>query len=337
MLEAVSPTELAARLGFGSDGGRPRRASIADAARRCIAAWGRPSRQRVSAYLHRQLAALQFEEELAREEVRTVLDGLIEIGDLAQVRLDGKSSLVFARPSIVSTSDVEHVLLGAHSHHASSEATGRNRIVRRLQVAAEELSPVAERLDFEAWIGPGAYLDHHRRRTRVQETVSLGEFWTCLTEALTRDGGPIDTSRVRILAHPPGWRSGFFGRHDAESLEGRWSAALPDGVWCAVRPGRNEYEWHPILISPLGEQARALDLYDWDEWNWALLARGVALDAPERMRFEVERIASEHRIPSQFRKALLLLGEPAGQAWTWKLSPAGVARFRQWRDGVLSA
>lgn len=129
--------------------------------------------------------------------------------------------------------------------------------------------------------------------------------------------------------------TGRFGRYNQLNVSGRWKTVAPDGIWCAVRPGRNPNEWHPILIRVTGAEVQSLDLFDWDEWNWALLARGSALGAPERATWAAGTLSFEHPVPAQFQRALRLLGTPGGWAWTWDMSDGASAALSRWREDAL--
>ena len=332
MLEILSAGELAARLGFTGSDGKPDLAPIANAVRQSIAAWGRPPRQRVSAHLHRQLQAVGFGSDEAQASVRQAIDGLLDIGDVVSVRLDGEASLVLALPQIVMIGASDAVFLGDDSQpgrtssgKAPAEGTA-NSLARHIAPDDGAFEGVGS-VDFDTWIGQGAYLEHLRRRSGEGAPVGLADFWAYLTGLVEREGAPVDTQHVRALVHPPEHRDGFFGHHNRPGSEGRWSATVPSGIWCAVRAGRNANEWHPIVIDAR-DAPRAIDCYDWDEWSWALRARGVATGAPERMKICGCTIQFEQPIPLQFQRALRLLGSAGGRAWSWDLPPEGKMRFQ---------
>ena len=95
-----------------------------------------------------------------------------------------------------------------------------------------------------------------------------------------------------------------------------------------MRAGRNANEWHPIVIDARGDAPRAIDCYDWDEWSWALRARGVAMGTPERIRVSGSTIQFEHPIPLQLQRALRILGSAGARPWSWDLPPEGITRFQ---------
>jgi hypothetical protein len=325
MLEALTPDSLRARLGFSADDANtPAIGPIAEAARVCVQNWRSPARARVTAYLHRQLIAAGFDEEQVRDRVGDVINALIDTGDLTAIRLDGKASLILSRRSFVSTGGIEHAMLGAVGD--AIVACEPWRYTRTRTVVPEGLSAEA----FSDWLGPAGYRRHLGRRLGGSAHGTITEYWAALTSSLQHEGNPLDATLLRAVVQPPGTQNGFFGRHNVPAVSGRWTAAAPDGTWCAVRPGRNPNEWHPIVVTVTGPEVRALDLYDWDEWNWALLARGAAIGTPERSTWQDDFLAFEFPIPKQFVRALRLLGGPAERRWTWRLSATAHQCFDAW-------
>jgi hypothetical protein len=112
----------------------------------------------------------------------------------------------------------------------------------------------------------------------------------------------------------------FFGRHNTTDPEGRWAPTAPDGVWCAFRRGYGESHWHPAIIAVHNQERRALDLYDHDEWRWALLARGRRFGADEFIPTSNGRVRLSFPAPRQIRAAMDLLGVPIA-SWEWALQP----------------
>lgn len=320
MLEALSPSQLRLKFGFDADGDQPCTASIANVARACLSAWRTPPRQRVTTYLIRQLATMGFDEDIARDAVRHVLDRLIAIGDFVAVRLDGKASIILAMPSTVEMAPGQFALLGDHGNDLASTAT-----LTRQRADAGGRSVLA----FSDWLGVPDYLKHNRRRGGADTEAALGDYWALLASAVRHEGLPITAEAVRAV-DALGMTHSYFGRHADQMPSGRWSTGATDGIYCGARPGRNDRHWHPIILHVAGEQRLALDLYDWDEWNWALLARGISLGQPERYRWDGSTLAFEHPIPGQYMRALTLLGADGEKAWTWTLSPENFACFEHW-------
>lgn len=331
MLEALTTESLRDRLGFTPDAaGAPAIGSVAQAVRACIHSWRSPARARVTAYLHRQLIAAGFEEELVRARVAEVIDALIEVGDVTPVRLSGKASLVMSRPQWIRIADSDLAFLGQQDVGSQLTAVTQG-FVRRVAAVDETANPI----DFAAFMGAPGYRRHLARRTGGTGDGTVTEFWSVLSHAVRHDGQPLDTSLIRAVVDPPGSNDGRFGRYNQPQLSGRWKATAPDGTWCAVRPGRNPNEWHPILVRVAGVEVTSLDLFDWDEWNWSLLARGIANGAQERSNWTSGTLSFEHPIPAQFLRGLRLLGVPGKWAWTWLLTDDAHTAFTNWLDAEL--
>lgn len=331
MLEALTPDTLRSKLRFLSDpDGSPAVGSVAEAARACVRAWRSPARARVTAYLHRQFIAAGFAEDLVRARVGNVVDALIDVGDVTPVRLSGKASLVLSRPRWIAIEPQDFAFLGRDDAE-TPVAGAMNGYVRR----ATALADYATAEEFVSFMGAPAYRRHLARRTGGSGDGALGEFWATLTSALRHDGQPLDASQMRAVVDPPGAHDGYFGQHNQQTVSGRWKVGAPDGTWCGVRPGRNPSEWHPILIGVSGSDVQSLDLFDWDEWAWALLARGSALGAPERSEWKADILSFQHPIPAQYVRALRLLARPGDRRWTWTISEGAHAAFSRWRATAL--
>ncbi|WP_227243247.1 hypothetical protein [Paraburkholderia caribensis] len=326
MLENLDPNMLRQRLGFETDSaGAPAVGSVAAAARACIQSWRSPARARVTTYLHRQFLAAGFEEEQPRDYVKDVIDALIDIGDVTRVRLDAKDSLLLSSPSVVSISDEAFIVLGRVDDHllAGSSSSLYARHTSSLPVAIKATS-------FSEWIGSADFHSHLARRVGSQTGGTIREFWHCLTDALTHDGNPLDSMKLRAVVGSP-TPTGLFGRHNAPGVTGRWASTVPDGTWCGVRPGRSPNEWHPVLAKVEGTATTTVDLYNWDEWAWALLARGIVTGMPEYSNWRNGILAFEHPVPTQFVRAMRLLGGPGERPWTWQVSEAAYLCFEKWR------
>ena len=331
MLEALTPDMLRSKLQLAADAdGAPAIGSVADAARGCIRAWLFPARARVTAYLHRQFLAAGFEEELVRSRVGDVIDALIDIGDLTRVRLSGKASLVLSRPQWISIAADDYAYLG-QDNAGSRALPAAEGYVRRAVAAPAHAKPI----DLGAFLGAPGYRRHLARRTGGTGDGGLRELWAALRAGLRHEGQPMDASQLRAVIDPPGTNEARFGRYNQPAVSGRWKAVAPDGEWCAVRPGRSPNEWHPIVIRVTGNEVQSLDLYDWDEWNWALLARGASIGVPERAIWSNCILSFEHPIPNQFRRALRLLGRPGQWRWTWEVSEGANAALSRWRAATL--
>lgn len=331
MLEALDPSTLRQRLGLEVDhAGLPTVGSVSESARRCIQSWRSPARARVTTYLHRQLGAAGFEQEQLRERVADVIDALIDIGDVTAVRLDGKTSLVSSRKIYVKIGDTACAVLGEGPDNPPIDRDQR-RYARLTPSEAQD----ATQLSFSDWLGPAGFRHHLARRSGGRPDGTIREYWAVLSSVVRHEGNPLDPAQLRAVVTPPSDQTSFFGRHSAPGVTGRWALDVPNGIWCGVRPGRNPNEWHPILALVEGAEVHALDLYDWDEWNWSLLARGIAVGSPERSHWHNGVLTFEHPVPAQIIRALRLLGGPGERAWTWWVSEEANNCFDAWRRAEM--
>jgi hypothetical protein len=90
-------------------------------------------------------------------------------------------------------------------------------------------------------------------------------------------------------------------------------------VSCAYRRGHGDGHWLPTLISVDGDDHRALDLFDDDEWRWALLARSFAVGRPEVHKRSGEDVIVTWPLPAQLRAAMDIVGIPNGP-WRWRVA-----------------
>ena len=67
-----------------------------------------------------------------------------------------------------------------------------------------------------------------------------------------------------------------------------------------------------------GTQRRTVDLYDKDEWRWALIARGLYFETPEILKTSEGQVQVSFPLPKQLESALSLLGTNVG-GWQWNV------------------
>jgi len=180
----------------------------------------------------------------------------------------------------------------------------------------------------EEWLKPVGYIPHKMRRLRCftwNDKETLSDFWHILENEISSNGVLVNQdTKIRVINDEPGK---YFGKYDSKEPEGRWSEKVTDGIWCGCRRGYNEKHWHRIIISVSGNERRALDLFDEDEWRWALLAKSF-----NKGYDEVVNISSDNEVdvtfplPYQLENALSILGPKTGP-WQWKLSPGAPNLF----------
>ena len=330
ILESIKRDVFAREAGLVTHDGEVSEHGLAELLRAPLARWGLSPRVAVLRHARGQLEAAGLLER-ASDLAGKVLERMLQLGECAEVGIGHERYLAPAAPRWIRTGEESAALLSvAPTPEGIVEfcpENGGTDIVRRVQVRGEEdlaalrMAGVRE-ISFEEWLQPYGYLPHAMRRRGCpvrSDEFSLFRFWELLVTEATRHGLPLGgEGEVRVAAGEPG---GYFGQYNAPDCEGRWSNVAPDGVWCAYRRGYGTAHWIPTIVVVDGGQRRTLDLYDGDEWRWALLARGRSSGTDER----VERTDAEVRVsfpaPYQLVTAMDILGPQRG-AWSWEVSPA---------------
>ena len=326
-LQTQSRAELGTYLGYLDGEGRPSDRAIADLLRAPLNRWGLSPRRAVLEYARAELRASAVEDV---NSVPRILRRLIDLGECDDLYVGHEPYLAPATPQWIPVGGGVSVYLGAGEppDDLSLVDGDHHDIVRRLRVDPEEgvatleLAGVQE-VSLAEWLVPPGYFRHASRRMRQaarSDKVSLGRFWELLEKAFADEGLPLASdAEVRTLGGRPGE---YFGRHHSVEPEGRWTTDSEEGLWCAYRRGYGDAHWHPCLISVAGDDRWVLDLYDEDEWRWAVLARGRSVGTEEIVRAEGPRVQLTFPAPSQLRAAMDILGRPSN-AWAWEVIPDG--------------
>ena len=331
-LQTQSRAQLGAHLGYLDAQVKPSYRAIASLLRAPLSRWGLSPKRAVLEHARAELRAGGVEDVSG---VTRVLQRLVDLCECEDLYVGHEPYLAPATPRWISVGDGVSAYLGVSEppEGLSLVDSGHGDIVRRLQVdtdedaATLELAGVQE-MSLAEWLVPPSYLRHASRRMRKparSDAVSLGGFWELLEKALTDEGLMLGAdAEVRFLGGHPGE---FFARRDSLQPEGRWTTDPGEGLWCAYRRGFADTHWHPCIIAVAGHGRRVFDLYDEDEWRWAVLARGRHVGAEEVVRTDGLRVQLTFPAPSQLRAAMDILGRPSG-AWAWDVSPDGPDLWR---------
>jgi hypothetical protein len=292
--------------------------------------------------------ALGEDRERAKERLDEVATWLAELTDTTAVRISGQNGWAKAPPRWIRLGERQAVFLGNTATEFTSRLTSGEVAASRLDIARRFDPSVpdadgllddlnAEPLSFQDWLGHPGWIRHwERRHGRADWQLSLPEFWEDLRSDLHKsEMTALEGSAIRVLAAPPG---GFFGRLHTPHPEGRWRPPeeTPDGSWPAAKSGFGERHWQPLLVeSQSGRISRVLLLEGWDEFNWAVVGRGMANDDEERMTVTETEVRFTFPIPDQVRRVLRLCGWPSGDWGQWQIAP-GTYRchadyWRQWQ------
>lgn len=334
-LRTMLRTELGARLGYLDEDGRLSSGVVADLLRAPLTRWGLSPRRAVLKHARDQLRAGDVEDVSA---VPHVLQQLVDIGECDEVYVGHESYLAPAAPRwvVVGEGVAAYLGVGQPPEGVAVLERGPAEVVRRVRVQTDEDAAILEvagarEVSLDEWLTPLAYLRHAARRLRrpaLSDTLHLRAFWNLLEQSLIKEGLTLSAdAEVRCVAGEPG---GFFGRHDSPDPQGRWTVDPPDGLWCGYRRGYGDTHWHPCVVAVAEADRRALDLYNHDEWRWALLARGRHLGSDEIIQREGTRVQLTFPPPAQLQAAMDLLGAQV-DAWAWKAVPGAPAPWEHIR------
>ena len=197
-----------------------------------------------------------------------------------------------------------------------------NDIVRRFEIENEECiafldSINVKEISVSEWFSYPDYLLHASRRmdrSVASNEMALGEFWGLLCNRLKGEGLRVDDSaNIRILSDA---RGGLFGKHDDPKPRDRWMAAKQVGIWCGYRTGHNDRHWNPCIVEVTSDGISALDLFDRDEWIWALLSKGRNCGEDEIINIKENTLSLTFPAPDQLCSVLDILGFRA-KSWSW--------------------
>ncbi len=327
MLETIKRARLASDLGLVDDEGKLSERLIAQFMRDALTRWGMCPKRALHKHARDQLRACDVPTDI----VPRVLNRLVALGECTEVAVGYEAYVLPGEPRWIASSEGLAVLLGpvvAPAETPRMLTPDPSDIVVRIQVESEEQAATlmahrARQVSLAEWLHPLGYLRHAVQRSGEAircDQVNLATFWERLVAAISLEGLQIaPDAEVRAVVGEPG---GFFGQHAAATLEGRWQTDIPDGVWCAYRRGHGDGHWLPILISVDGDDRRALDLFDDDEWRWALLARSRAVGPEEVVQHSGDVVQVTWHLPAQLWAALDIVGIPTG-SWRWRVAADG--------------
>ncbi len=327
-LERITQKELASELDLITENGELSRRGVAELLRKPISRWGLAPRREVLRFVRSQLEASGIVTSGPSPIIGEILDQLVTFGECQEVSVGFDRYLVPCVPRWINTGNNIGILLTVGKIPEEIEiieSKNTKDIVRRIVISGEEDITALKmggirKSTIEEWIRPLDYLRYAENRLRQNlrfDELNLDKFWELLSESIFKKGQRLgDDSELRILSGQPG---SFFGRYNATDCEGRWTTEREKGIWCGFRRGYGDNHWHPVITAIEKDQRVILDLYNQDEWHWALLARGVAMGIFERVSREENLIKLHFPAPLQLKTAMDLLG-PHVQGWSWDVS-----------------
>jgi hypothetical protein len=323
-IETLTRAQLANDLGYTDADGKPSERAIAQFMRDALGRWGLCSKRALLKHAREQLRA----GDVSTDSVPNVLERLVALGECAAVTVGHEAYVAPAEPRWIASGGGLAVLLGSITVPVGMPrfaTLDQLDVAVRVHLAGEEEAATlgargARQVSLAEWIHPLGFLRHAARRAGNAvrgDQCDLAAFWGRLADAISVEGLQSEPgAEIRVVVGEPG---GFFGRHTAVTTEGRWRDDAPDGVWCAYRRGHGDGHWLPTLISVDGDERRSLDLFDNDEWKWALLARSHAVGPVEVCRWSGGEAVVTWPLPAQLRAAMDIVGVPAGR-WRWRVA-----------------
>jgi hypothetical protein len=324
MLERIDDRAFADRMGLsrGDDGEVPTSALVT-LARRALHRWGVAREGDIRAYLYRQLHAASLLTAAAKERVQAAITWLPGVREAELAYVDRERRLLRALPTLVCCGDVAF-LCGTvdvppgpvEQVDAGEQPLSRTRWVRlhRGDAPDEYYDAGFGAWTLEDWLGEPDY------QARLPDCSDLPALWAEVSRMFGEHSGPIsDSDSFRVVAGRPGQ---FFGQARTSAGGTRWRecAAAPDGTWCGARLGYGGDFTVPVMLETRGGVAvRARDLYDWDQWRWVLLSRGLAMGDPERVSVVGHLLGQTCELPIQLRRLLeVTSARPGGEGWRWE-------------------
>lgn len=337
-MKIINQQELRDSLQFEQDSDEfPTYVSIARSICLAVERWGVAPKTRVITHTKKQLIATGFSEE-SLSRVEEAYDRLKQLGTVEEVYLAGRRHCACAKARWIKLTENLGVLTGTIHDldiplvpiDPATELMAE--IVMRFD--ASNLDTLATlnakgvtQWELVEWLGEPGYVEHLLRRSPASQQPTLTAFWEVLSDEMADTGLLLsDEADVRAVVGNPGE---YFGRGDGSTPTGRWSDTPPDGLWCGIRKGYSDVHWRPILIAVEGDQRRSLELYDFTEWRWALLARGRALDEPELAERKGDLVSFTYQLPDDILRLMRLVGHHQSGR-NWKV-PAGMPEF--WNRG----
>lgn len=322
-LEVVSRDCYLQKMGYSLEDGSFSDRLLANLLRAPIGRWGLCRRRDVIGYVRKQLGAASVSDSVD-DRLEFIMNRLSELGDCAVTLLDGTKYLIPTSPVMIRTGSQNFAFLGSLCLPQGVPDVGFNDgdIVRRFEIENEECiafldSINAREMSISEWFSYPDYLLHASRRkgrSIASNEMTLSEYWKFLCCKLRDEGLRVDDGAgIRILS---GARGELFGRHDSPETRDRWTTADRVGIWCGYRSGYSDRHWNPCIVEVTSNGTSALDLFDRDEWRWALLSKGRNCGEDEIISIKENTISLTFPAPSQLRSALDILGFQA-KPWSW--------------------
>jgi hypothetical protein len=330
-IELLDPKDYAEVLGISEDTtGVVSSSGLAEFCRTAVWRWGLCPKASLTNCVRSRFKSLGIDDEDAHSQYKRTLNDLLLSGDIASVRSRGQLRLARVQPSWIRIGQETGVLVGTIPStivgvgffERSKSDLGRRFRLDHIELMAALREHSITECQMGTWFGSPGY-SKSLKRYSGSTTGQLVDLWTSIQGRLAAEGMPIGSpDSVSILSGPTG---SIFGRPASElSPTGRWGKPSDKGVWIGKRRGFNSKDMRPLILHVDGqEQVRSIDLYDEEEYRWAILARGVSEGAREQILLIRDGddvvVRPKCPLPPQIMRVLYLLGERE-ESWQWRVS-----------------
>lgn len=307
----MSATNWAEAIGATlNDSGSPTRADIASHIRSAVRAAGSLRRGQITRGMNESYAPFEIEDGVLRTSLDRVLQELVLIGDLTELKTASGAAYILTPPRLVVIDDDRAIVLGASNLEPGGAYTARQL------VSSDWPSPESmPRIDVRAEFGIADWRLHLVEVGGVDAPLGTAETLFSHAVRLSTGGDRLETltaDKLRVLTG----RQAYFGRYDGPQPDGRWQQAAGDGAFCAVRHAG--HGWRPCVLSIHDGRAAVWEPEGWELWQWAIVGQTIAVGDPV-CRYDEESLEFSALVPlpRQVRRLLTLAGEPTG-SWRWR-------------------
>jgi len=322
MTVATTARDVAAMLALGNpNDGPPLPAGVADLVRAAVYRWGHTAKASVTRWVRLTLHATGFSDGY---DMNPIYSQLLAIGDIAETQVGGHLRLARVKPFWIRLGENHGCLIGSIPTSMLSKRRpfelleSTHSVVRRFRFCATCAATLAELeaecIGIRTWLGRYHFHDCASRRQKAVGTLT--ELWGVVERELPNSG--TQAGKLEHYKFVTGEPGAFFG--NAQAASGRWRTGSPGtGTWLAARPGYSDDHLNYSVVSISGVGSLAID-YDFDEWVWYLLARGLATGTPEVVRMSHQgaqlMVEATCPLPQQLRRLMFLWCEPF-DGWPW--------------------
>lgn len=332
-IKKLSQVELSENLGLdkhldsNTDTSTPSPWGIARLIRREVRRRGLATRRELRKAIEPFLIAAGFNTD-ANAVIRDVADRMVEIGELADLRIEHQRGYVALSSRWIELYENDAVLLGTSATETQRffschprQFLRRFRLQDRIVTDLEKIGVYKQ--SFDEWLGEPGW---KKLVDTTQRIESLSDLLGWHVAKLEEEGVLFSLSETPILAikNKPGE---FFGQ-PWDNENSRWIAPrnLPDGIYLGAQHGYAERQWHPLMLSISAGVGKSRTLHCNNDItavhelrNWLLIALGSKKSSLERIEVDTRNceLHLTFPAPAQLSRCLKLAGE---ESKSWRYS-----------------